>query len=149
MGVLFPEERPATATVADIMDAGVPATIADSEIEFRTGTRRGRASDLPQVGSVGGRNSQGYRVYDPARGVGPTMTASGGGRARFSGAYRVEGGARALTPREACRMQGIPEWAAHHPTHKRAMQHAGNAVAVPVVRELGRSIGLALARGAK
>ena len=148
VGVLFPEERAATAKVADIMDAGVPATIAESEIEFRTGAPRGRASDLAQVGIIAGRNSQGYRVYDPTRGVGPTMTASGGGRARFSGAYRVEGGARALTPREACRMQGIPEWAEHHPTHKRAMQHAGNAVAVPVARELGRSIATAMRRKA-
>ena len=146
VGVLFPEERPATAKVADIMDAGVPATILDSEIEFRIDAPRRRASGLPQVGIVGGRNSQGYRVYDPTLGVGPTMTASGGGRARFSGAFRVKGGARALTPREACRMQGIPEWAEHHTTHKRAMQHAGNAVAVPVARELGRSISAALSQ---
>jgi site-specific DNA-cytosine methylase len=54
--------------------------------------------------------------------------------------------ARGLTPREANRMQGMPEWAAHHPLPTHALKHAGNAVAVPVARELGRQLGAILGR---
>jgi len=46
---------------------------------------------------------------------------------------------------EASRMQGMPEWASHHamPTH--VLKHAGNAVVVPLARELGRQLGAILA----
>lgn len=57
----------------------------------------------------------------------------------------VNGHARRLTPREASRLQGMPEWASHHPTTTHALMHAGNAVAVPVARELGRQLGAILA----
>jgi len=113
VGVLFPEERPATAKVADIMDAGVPTTILDSEIEFRIDAPRRRASDLPQVGIVGGRNSQGYRIYDPALGVGPTMTASGGGRARFSGAFRINGLSRSRGNASSLCSRVFEGWSCH------------------------------------
>jgi site-specific DNA-cytosine methylase len=43
-------------------------------------------------------------------------------------------------------MQGMPEWAAHHPLPMHALKHAGNAVAVPVARELGRQLGQILGK---
>lgn len=137
LGFLFPGESTPTATVAGIMDSGLPATVPASSIAAKTKSSRGRRGQLTMVGCIDGRNSQGYRVYDP-KGLGPTLTTSGGGKAPCSGAYAVAGGARTLTPREAYRMQGMPEWSRHHETERRAMGHAGNAVAVNVVRELGK-----------
>jgi site-specific DNA-cytosine methylase len=139
LGYVFPEEQAPTTTVEDILEPGIPATIADHEIELHTKEPAKRTTELVEVGLIGGKDCQGYRVYSP-KGIGATMTASGGGRARCTGAYRVAGGARGLTPREASRMQGLPEWAAHHPVTTHALRHAGNAVAVPLARELGRQL---------
>lgn len=145
LGYVFPQEQAPTATVEDILEPGIPATIADSEIELHTKEPAERRTELVEVGLIDGKDCQGYRVYSP-KGIGATMTASGGGRARCTGAYRVSGGARALTPREAGRMQGLPEWAAHHPVTTHALRHAGNAVAVPLARELGRQLAAHLVR---
>jgi site-specific DNA-cytosine methylase len=90
------------------------------------------------------RDAQGYRLMS-TWGLGATLAASSGGRAR-GGVYLVNGKARGLTPREANRMQGMPEWAAHHPLTTHALKHAGNAVAIPVARELGRQLGAILGR---
>ena len=143
VGVLFPEEQEPTSCVEDILDDALPATITDADIVPHGKAPESRVGRLALVGRIGGRNSQGYRVYS-TKGLGPTLTASGGGRAPFSGAYRVPGGARALTPREAYRMQGMPEWTKPHSNERQAMRHAGNAVAVPVARELIRSLGAIL-----
>lgn len=144
VGYLFPEEHEPTSCVADIMDADLPATVPKADITPHTPKRARRKGQRVKVGHSEGRNHQGYRCYCPSSGPGVTLTASGGGRAQFSGAYRVKGGARPLTPREACCMQGLPEWAEQHPTHRQAMKHAGNVVAVPLARELVRQRGAIL-----
>jgi DNA (cytosine-5)-methyltransferase 1 len=144
-GYLFPEEHEPTATVDDILDHELPATIPETDITDRKPVPVGRFTKRVKVGHIRGKKHQGYRVY-ATNAVGPTLTASGGGAARFTEAYKVEGGARPLTPREACRMQGLPEWACHHPLHSHAMRHAGNAVAVPMARELGRQLGQILGK---
>jgi DNA (cytosine-5)-methyltransferase 1 len=147
LGVVFPEESEPTSCVEDIMDADLPATIPDSEIISLRPEPTAPVASLFKVGSIDGRTEQGYRVYS-AKGIGATLTASGGGKARFTESYKVGGGARPLTPREAARMQGMPEWAKQHPVHRHAMRHAGNAIAVPLARELGRALACALAREA-
>jgi len=151
MGYVFPTEQEPTAAVEDILEANVPHTIADDQFTLHSELPTARSTTLAEVGRLKTvstqelRNAQGYRLYSP-KGLGATLTASGGGRARYTGAYLVNGHARGLTPREACRMQGMPEWAAHHPTTSHALKHAGNAVAVPVARELGRQLGAILGR---
>ena len=145
LGYVFPEAQTPTATVEDILEPGIAPTIAASEIEVHTQAPTERSIELIEVGLIGGRDCQGYRVYSP-KGIGATLTASGGGRARCTGAYLVEGGARGLTPREAGRMQGLPEWAAPHAVASHALRHAGNAVAVPLARELGRQLAAHLVR---
>lgn len=147
LGYIFPEEQQPTAVVGDVMDAGLPATIEAKRITPNAPAPAGRVGELVQVGRIDGKNCQGYRVYSPA-GLGATLTASGGGAARFTGAYEVPGGARTLTPREAARLQGLPEWAEVHPVLTHAMRHAGNAVAVPLARELVRQLGPILRRAA-
>ena len=151
LGYVFPEEKAPVATVQDILEPRVAHTIDKSQIVFHDAMRKGRSTKLVEVGLLKTiktqemRDCQGYRVYDP-KGLGPALTASGGGRAKCTGAYLVNGHARGLTPREAYRMQGMPEWAALHSVTSHALKHAGNAVAVPVARELGRQLASLLSR---
>jgi DNA (cytosine-5)-methyltransferase 1 len=140
LGYAFPEEQAPTAVVEDILDPGIPATIDPSRITLDRPEPSTRSTQRERLGHIDGKTHQGNRVYSP-KGVGPALTASGGGAARFSEAFLVGGHARGLTPREASRMQGLPEWAEVHPVMTHAMKHAGNAVAVPVARELGRQLG--------
>jgi site-specific DNA-cytosine methylase len=37
-------------------------------------------------------------------------------------------------------MQGMPEWAVQHGNRRRALRNAGNAIALPLARELGRQL---------
>lgn len=138
MGYMFPREQAPSAVVADIMDHHINADVEGARIEVRKNEPTSKQSCLVEVGRIDGRNSQGYRVYS-ILGLGATLTAMSGGRGQTS-VYAVNGKARALTPREAGRMQGLPEWAIHHPTKTQACKHAGNAVAIPLVRELVRPL---------
>jgi DNA (cytosine-5)-methyltransferase 1 len=145
LGFVFPQETAPIACVADILESDVPATLDESQFVMSRPEPETRQGTLVEVGLLKKAGSdelcdaQGYRLYSPM-GLGATLTASGGGRAACTGAYLVNGKARGLTPREASRMQGMPEWAAHHRTASHALKHAGNAVAVPVARELGRQL---------
>lgn len=145
MGYVFPQEQAPTAVVEDILEANVPHTIADDQFVLHSELPTERRSTMAEVGllkTVGAQrllDSQGYRLYS-SKGLGAALTASSGGRASYTGVYLIDGHARGLTPREACRMQGMPEWAAHHLISSHAFKHAGNAVAVPLARELGRQL---------
>ena len=151
LGFMFPKEQVPTACVADILEADIPATMDASQFVLNRAEPETRQPELAEVGLMRkvktGEvfDAQGYRLYSPM-GLGATLTASGGGRASCTGTYLVNGKARGLTPREAYRMQGMPEWAAHHPITSHALKHAGNAVAVPVARELGRQLGQILGK---
>ena len=147
LGYVFPEEQEPTEAVEDILEPDVEPTIADDQFVLHTELPSQRRSASAEVGLLKTvatqqlRDAQGYRLYCPKRlGLGATLTASGGGRAACTGAYLINGHARGLTPREAARMQGMPEWAKHHALPSHALKHAGNAVAVPLARELGRQL---------
>ena len=139
MGFLFPEEAAPTTCVEDIMESGVPVTISECQLTLNSIEPSERVGVPVRLGDIDGKKHQGYRCYSP-KGIGIALMAGSGGKRRFSGAYRVKGGARALSPREACRLQGQPEWAAHHHVHIHAMRHAGNAIATPLAREIGRNV---------
>ena len=150
LGYVFPEEQEPTEVVEDILETDVAHTIADDQFELHSELPTERQSKIAEVGllkTVKAQkllDAQGYRLYSP-KGLGSTLTASGGGRGTSTGVYLVNGHARGLTPREAGRMQGMPEWAKHHALPSHALRHAGNAVAVPLARELGRQLGAVLA----
>lgn len=129
-GFVFPTEN--------TLDMGVPAKIAAASIAMRSKAKRS-TSALTQVGVIDGRHCQGYRVYDPL-GIGPAVTASGGGKIRFSGAYLVEGGARSLTPRKCIACRECASWSSWHDVHVYVMRHVGNGVAISVVRKLERQL---------
>lgn len=147
LGFVFPKGAGRTATVKDILqkhvsDAQHLGRIKASEVKWHREQRRS-PHGLRELGRIGGKPHQGYRVYDP-NAIGPTMTANGGGRAPCTGAYLIDGKVRGLTPREACRMQGLPEWFEHDPDTRRALKQAGNALAYPLFRALGTQIADAL-----
>ena len=140
LGFIFPNGEAPTAAVESILETGIPARIGADRIELRKEALTGRAPNLHEIGRIDGKACQGYRVYDTL-GLGPTLCASSGGPGRNTGAFMVEGGARPLTPREALRMQGFPEWVSPHPTESHALRHAGNAVAVPLARAIAAGLG--------
>lgn len=148
-GFVFPKGQPRDATVVDILQPHVAddqhlGRIHASEVEWHIKKRRSRRG-LNELGRVGGMPHQGYRVYDP-KAIGPTMTANGGGRAPCTGAYLINGKVRGLTPREACRMQGLPEWFEHDQDTRRALKQAGNALAYPLFHALGVQLASVLNR---
>ena len=140
LGFIFPSGEEPTAAVESILEPGIPARISADRIELRKEPLTERAPNLHELGRIDGKACQGYRVYD-TRGLGPTLCASSGGPGRNTGAFMVHGGARPLTPREALRMQGFPEWVSAHPTESHALRHAGNAVAVPLARAIAAGLG--------
>lgn len=144
LGVLFPKAVPHTTTVEDILQPHVSddqhlGRIDVSEVVWKTKLRRSHRG-LKQIGCIGGKTSQGYRVYDPKAPVGPTILATSGGRARCTNAYLIDGKVRGLTPREACRMQGLPEWFEHDAHTGRALKQAGNALAYPLFQAIGTQL---------
>ena len=144
VGVMFPKALPHTTMVEDILQPHVAddqhlGRIDFSEVVWKTKLRKS-SRGLKQIGCIGGKPGQGYRVYDPKNPVGPTITATGGGRARCTNAYLIDGKVRGLTPREACRMQGLPEWFEHDTHIGRALKQAGNALAYPLFQALGAQL---------
>lgn len=149
LGFVFPKEQPRKTTVKDILQPHVSddqhlGRIEVNEVVWHTKRRRSRRG-LNELGRVGGKPHQGYRVYDP-KAIGPTMTASGGGRAPCTGAYLIDGKVRGLTSREACRMNGLPEWFEHDPDTRRALKQSGNALAYPLFQALGTQLACVLNR---
>lgn len=143
LGFVFPKGQPREATVEDILQPHVTddqhlGQIEASEVMWHT-KKRGSHRGLNELGRINGMKHQGYRVYDP-KAIGPTMTASGGGRAPCTGAYSINGKVRGLTPREACRMQGLPEWFEHDTNTRRALKQAGNALAYPLFQAIGTQL---------
>ena len=137
MGFIFPKAVPHTTTVEDILESHVSESqylsrIDATEVVWKAKPRRTQTG-LRKLGLVEGKPFQGYRIYDPKAPVGATLTATGGGRARCTEAYCIDGKVRGLTAREACRMQGLPEWFAHDPHTGRALKQAGNALAYPLL----------------
>jgi DNA (cytosine-5)-methyltransferase 1 len=143
VGYVFPAEQAPSTVVADIMDSNINSDVPASRIVVRKNAPTTRQAAMVEIGRIDGRNSQGYRVYSPM-GLGATLTANSGGRGQTS-TYYINGDARTLTSREACRMQGLPDWAVHHSNTRQARKHAGNAVGIPLVRELMRPLASALA----
>jgi DNA (cytosine-5)-methyltransferase 1 len=135
---LFPKGDAPFATVADILQPvakGAKRIATDkpcAEIETR-------ARDTMRLGTVRGRDSQGYRVYS-IKGRGITLCKAGGGIGGQTGLYLVGKQARTLTPREAARMQGFPDTFRLHSSPRKALEQLGNAVPVQPVLAIANQL---------
>lgn len=92
----------------DILEPGVPHSIADDQFVLHGEVPTERQSKLIEIGLIKTvktqklLDAQGYRLYRH-KGLSAALTASSEGRATCTGVYLVNGKARGLTPREASR----------------------------------------------
>jgi len=103
----------------------------------------GSGQPVIKIGKI--NNSQSGAVYS-TDGVSATITGCGGGQGAKTGLYQVESGTktetkiRRLTPREASRLQGFPDWWTDGLSDTQKYKCLGNAVSVPVVKAIGERL---------
>ena len=93
---------------------------------------------LKKIGCLG-KNSQANRVYNP-QGNSAQLTAQGGGWGPKTGLYMLNKNIRRLTPIECARLQGFPDDWCSSVSDSQAYRCYGNAVSVPVVKEIIRRL---------
>ncbi|MDY4979191.1 MAG: DNA cytosine methyltransferase [Candidatus Onthovivens sp.] len=87
-----------------------------------------------RIGTIN-KGGQGDRIYSPL-GHAITLSAEGGGSGAKTGAYRINGYVRKLSPRECARVQGFPEDFIIAEKPNQAYKQFGNSVAVPVLKKI-------------
>ncbi len=139
---VFPAGTATPAPLADYLEADVPARYFV--------TARALAGFLKRKAlNVAKGHGHGMVVIDP-QGCANTLTASSGGRERNLVVDLAPAGAadrrdlRYLTPRECARLQGLPDTFALPVKDAPVYRILGNAVAVPVVEQVGRRLAAAL-----
>lgn len=110
-------------------------TLVPSRTATHGETDSSDGNGLVLLGRLNGSKKQGYAVHSPF-GHAVTFTNHGGGPGAETGAYMVNGKIRRLMPREAARAMGIPDSFQLPAGMCVGRKLVGNAVAVPVVREV-------------
>jgi DNA (cytosine-5)-methyltransferase 1 len=83
-------------------------------------------------------------VYGRLRADGQAPTITGGFDSVSRGRYGHPVENRAITPREAARLQGFPDWYIFHGNRHEVRHQIGNAVPAPLALEIGKAIIAAL-----
>lgn len=128
----FPRGADASKVVADILCRAPPGSACHRPMTRLKPEPKGRSQRIEVVGLIDGKDCQGYRVAS-SLGKGFTLCANSGGVGGKTGLYRIGKIVRALTKREAARMQGFPESFKLHSSASAALKQLGNSVAAPVV----------------
>lgn len=97
-----------------------------------------KTDNLIQIGFLG-KNSQGYRVYNPV-GKSTNLTASSGGLGGKTGLYQISGQVRKLSPVECERLQGVPDEYTRVVADTSRYKALGNAFNANVVAHILRGI---------
>lgn len=134
----FPGGGDRSRVVDDILEQRVKSERGMAEMNATAPIPAVRQTSPVQVGRIGPRNMQGYRVYS-TKGKGITLCAESGGLGAKTGLYLVGRGIRRLTSRECARMQGFPDTFKFHKSDTQARKQFGNAVAVPVVSGIAKA----------
>ena len=124
-------------SLTSILQPQVPASLSVSGVMTACGTKS-EPSSLIQIGFLG-KNSQGYRVYDPV-GKSTNLTASSGGLGGKTGLYRIDGQVRKLSPVECERLQGVPDQYTRVIADTNRYKALGNAFNANVVAHILRGI---------
>lgn len=135
---LFPKGTDNRKVVADILEARITSGRCTAKMKRAKPSASSGPIRPVLSGLIGGRNTQGYRVYS-SQGKGITLCAQSGGPGGQTGLYLVAGKPRKLTPRECARMQGFPDTFKPHPSVFHARKQFGNGVAVPVVAAIAKA----------
>lgn len=136
---VFPRGADASKVVADILGRSPPGSACTRPMARLKPDPKGRSQRIEVVGLIDGKDCQGYRVAS-SLGKGFTLCANSGGIGGKTGLYRIGGKVRALTKREAARMQGFPESFKPHASDRAALKQFGNSVAVPQIAAISRLI---------
>lgn len=137
----FPEGEDASKVMADILELSSALPTIPAGKAVLTGTEPAMPQARPvQLGTIGKRSMQGYRLYS-TQGKSITLCAASGGPGRNTGLYATAEGIRRLTVRECLRLQGMPEQFKPHARSSEAYKQAGNALAVPVAAAIAKAIG--------
>lgn len=124
----FPLGTGCTLTVADLIEADVPAGRIGHD-DITPDLTRDPRRPIKLIGRIRNLHQQTARVLSPD-GIGPTLVTTKNG----GGLYLIDGKARALTPRERARMMGFPDSYMLDNRITHACKQLGNSVAVPVVK---------------
>lgn len=136
---VFPKGADMASVVADILELNPEVTPCGRAWERTKPDPTARSGKIETVGLIDGKKGQGYRIASPL-GKGFTLCANSGGAGGKTGLYLVDGKPRALTPREAARMQGFPDEFEPHALRSVALRQFGNSVAVPVVEAIANAL---------
>lgn len=124
-------------SLVSILQSQVPPSLSVQGELTACGTKS-EPRGLMQVGYLG-KNSQGYRVYDPV-GKSTNLTASSGGLGGKTGLYQVGGVIRKLSPVECERLQGVPDHYTRAVADTYRYKALGNAFNASVVAHILRGI---------
>ena len=143
----FPEPTNEDCAVEDILLTKNDSRLDDlvierSDLRLKEKLPNERENRPLRIGTVG-KGGQGERVYSP-KGHAITLSAFGGGIGAKTGMYLIDNRIRRLHPEECRRLMGFPEGFQLHERPNVSYKQFGNSVAVPVVREVFKSIEQAL-----
>ena len=143
----FPEPTNEDCAVEDILlpknDSRLDDLVIErSDLRLKEKLPNERENRPLRIGTVG-KGGQGERVYSP-KGHAITLSAFGGGIGAKTGMYLIDNRIRRLHPEECRRLMGFPEGFQLHERSNVSYKQFGNSVAVPVVREVFKSIEQAL-----
>lgn len=146
---IFPEEIELKTVVEDLL-----LSYTENKIELEQLYKRNRniiidegklnrySNEVIRLGSIDGKESQGYRIYSP-KGVGITLCSNGGGMFAKTGGYYIIDGVRSLHPRECARLMGFPDSFILPKEVSKTQQYKqfGNSVVVDVIQYISINIG--------
>ena len=94
---------------------------------------------LIKIGYINNKNYQQNRIYS-TKGIAVNLNSGGGGWGTNTGLYKDKKGIRRLTPIECERLQGFDDNYTAGLSDTARYRILGNAVTVPVVKEIGKNL---------
>jgi DNA (cytosine-5)-methyltransferase 1 len=129
----FPEPTRAETRVGDILESRVPKEFTISD-RLWSGHLARKAKHLENG------NGWGYRLFNKDSQYTSTISARYGKDGSEALIEQKGKNPRKLTPREAARLQGFPEWFCPSPSKAQAYKQFGNAVPVSVVAAIAKKL---------
>jgi DNA (cytosine-5)-methyltransferase 1 len=130
---VFPEPPRTKTRVGDILESRVPS-------EFTISDRLWNGHQARKARHLENGNGWGYRLFDRNSEYTSTISARYGKDGSEALIDQRGKNPRKLTPREAARLQGFPDWFTPSPSKAQAYKQFGNAVPVSVVAAIAKKL---------